>query len=146
MVITSIILLVLTDGLSLFGQYSRLITNRVGRNAEVWNGYCRLESLITSTDSLIALPSGGVEIYSNGEAGILWISDSMLLFMIDKIKDTLFHSVAGMTISYASDGNDSLSITLFTGGERLRIAFAPCPKPKESTYELRDLEERYGYE
>jgi len=145
MVISSIILLLLTDGLHLFGRYTQVITNRVVRNAEIWNSYCRLESLVTSADSLLLTPSGSVEVYNKGRAGTLSVSDGMLLFLRNDTRDTLFHSVIGMGILSARDGNDSLSITLSINEERLRIAFSPPQKPEISRYELKNLEEKYGY-
>ena len=145
MVISSITLLVLTDGLSLFGRYAHLITNKVVRNAELWNSYCRLESLVTMADSLLATPSGKVNVYGKGAVGSLWVSDSMLLFMRGHINDTLFYSVVDMGISPIRDGLDSLFVILSISKERLRIVFAPGPRPRISTNELKDLEERYGY-
>ena len=146
MVVSSIILLLLTDGLNLFGRYSQIITNRVLRNAEIWNSYCRLESLVTSADSLLLTPAGKVEVYNRGEAGTLSLSDSILLFSRNDTRDTLFQTVTGMGISPARYGNDSLSITLSVNDERLRIAFAPRQKPNIDTRELRELEEKYRYE
>jgi len=146
MVVTSVILLIVTDGLNLFGQYARLVTNRVVRNTELWSNYCRLESLVTSADSLLKTPSGKVEVYHKGEVGALSVSNNMLLFLRNRMNDTLFYSVIDMDVLPAGSGNDSLSITIAIGGERLRLTFAPWPRPKISTHALRDLEERYGYE
>ena len=146
MAITSVVLLIFTDGLNLFGQYTRITTNKVVRNAALWDGYCRLESLVTLSDSLLMTSAGKVEVFHKGEVGLLFVSDNMLLFSKNSIKDTLFNAVIGIEISPVENGTDSLSTTIAIGEKELRIAFAPCPKSSISNNKLRYLEEKYGYE
>ena len=146
MVVTSILLLSVTDGLTLFGRYARLITEKVTQNGEVWEGYCRLESLVTSSDSLLLMPSGQVRVYQDGVAAELSVSDSVLSFSREGVKDTLLRSVTGIDVSASALGNDSLLVFLAIGENRLRMAFAPNPKPGATSPELYDLEEKYQYE
>lgn len=146
MVVTSILLLSVTDGLTLFGRYTRLITEKVTRNGEVWEGYCHLESLVASSDSLALMPSGRIEVYQAGVAAELSVGDSVLSFSREGKKDTLLCSVAGIDVSASASGNDSLLVFIAIGQRRLRIAFAPHPKPRAVTPELYDLEEKYRYD
>lgn len=146
MVVTSILLLSVTDGLTLFGRYARLITEKVTRNGEVWEGYCRLESLVASSDSLSLKPSGQVEVYLDGEAAELSVIDSVLLFSREEERDTVLRSVASIGVSTSAQGSDSLLVFLGIGESRLRIAFTPSPKPGVISPELYDLEEKYRYE
>ena len=143
--ITSIVFLSLTEGFTLFGQYSRQISKRIVSNATLWDGYCRLESVVSSADSLLMTPSGKVEVYGNSETGTLIVSDGLLLFSRSYLKDTLFHSVIDIHVSRTRSGPDSLITTFATGDDKLRIAFATSPKPKIRTDELKEMEEQYGY-
>lgn len=146
MVVTSILLLSVTDGLTLFGRYARLITEKVTRNGEVWEGYCHLESLVASSDSLLRMPSGQVGVYRDGVAAELSVSDSVLSFSREGVKDTLLRSVASIDVAPSAQGSDSLLVFLAVGERRLRMAFAPRPKPGTTSPELYDLEEKYRYE
>lgn len=146
MLMTSILLLAVTDGFTVFGRYLGIISEKVVYNKDVWNGYFRLETLIMSSDSLRVTHSGNVDVYRDDDRMELRVVDSLLLFSKGEIKDTILYSVVGIDVLSYPIGNDSLVVLLSIGGNRTRIAFSPNPKPKITDSELHKLEDDYKYE
>ena len=146
MVVTSILLLTVTDGLNLFRRYSQIISNRIAYNSEMWDYYCRLEALVSSADSLQLRPSGDVAVYKENDVVSLSVRDSMLFVSDKNVKDTLFRTVAGIDVSTAIDGTGSLVIVLPTDEGMVQINFTPFPKPKITSDKLKNLEDKYRYD
>lgn len=146
MVVTSILLLAVTDGLTLFGRYARTVTQRIVRQGETWAGYCRLASSVAAADSLSAVATGRVAAFTGKDTTVLSLRDSVLSFSVGRMADTLLHPVAGLDLAASPDGNDSLIVWLAVDGDKLRIAFPTAAKPSEATPEVRNQEKEYRYE
>ena len=146
MITASILLLAVTDGLNLFKKYSRSVTEQTLANRSLWDGYCRLESVVHSADSMALLDPRHIELFTEKDTLLLLLRDSLLLSSRNDQRGTLLLSVTAIELQKSDSGDDSLIVFLKTLRGRWRIALASPRKPCAFSEKLMEMEKKYSYE
>lgn len=152
MIITSILLLTVFDGLSLFRRYSKIISDRLGNNIELNNKYYMLESVIEHSDTLTEVADGEILIFRDGrEYGILSLRDSVITVTIDDRMDTLFLNVTELRCVKRNNEQSNIDTIYFSIAHRNTespqiISLSPEPSVSSNLLELiNEIEKNYGY-
>lgn len=150
MIISGVVFLSVFEGFSLFRKYALHVTEKVNRNIEFYDGYYKLESLITSADSVVAVENGTVEIYRAGNIHCrLNQSDSTILNTIGDFEDRLLMNAIIEFPAFSKNRMvlDSLNISVSGTGRQFSFGFTVNrPIQSAATEKIEQSEEGYGYE
>lgn len=146
MITASILLLAVTDGLNLFKKYSRSVTEQTLANRSLWDGYCRLESVVHSADSMALLDPRHIELFTEKDTLFLLLRTVCCFHRKTTSEITLLLSVTAIELQKSDSGDDSLIVFLKTSGRRWRIALASPRKPCAFSEKLMEMEKKYSYE
>lgn len=153
MIITSILLLTVFDGLSLFRRYSKIISDKLGNNIELNNKYYMLESIIEHSDTLTEIADGEILIFRDGrEYGILSLRDSVMSITIDDHTDSLFLNITELRCAKRTKEQSNIDTIYFSIAHRnaefpQTISLSPEQSISSSLSELiNEIEKNYVYE
>lgn len=149
LIVAGVVFLAVMDGLTMFNRYAVRKTRQISENIRLYEGYRRLEHLVSAADSAAA---GGVYItlYREGSPmAALAERDSLLIVLAVGSTDTLLSGVSGLRLSESPDaGADSIRLTLqnsYTGGLNLSFPLKIHTARLSETI-LREQEKGYAYE
>ncbi len=115
MIVAGVVLIVITEGFTLFRSYTANLEWRIAENSRFYDGYYRLEELATGADSITG-ESGSVMIWRGGAGAELVQRDSMLIAFYGSASDTLMFGVRKLALG------DSLVME----AEGLRLSYGKC--------------------
>lgn len=149
MLIAGILFLSVMEGMWLFRRQTDSIVTRITRNLRFYEGYYRLEDIITSTDSIASI--GGDRILcrkSPSENITLFLCDSVLIANYRNHTDTLFTRVERLQVIKASGQSrvDTLCLLIREGNDPWAIKFPVQPSvTKAPLQQMEEIEQIYGY-
>ena len=150
-ILSAVIMMIVWDGVSLFGRYSTNMISRITANSTFFNDYSRLEALVSSADS-IGYRYGWIELYRpDHSATRLNQANSSVVVTINGRTDTMFRSLSTLypiQNDRELDRIDTLVIWIQRAKESyLKITLAPRRQFHQMAYEkLLRNEEKYRYE
>lgn len=135
MVLSSILLLSLFEGFSMFGKWVKGAEKRLSGSVGIYRNYVLLESLFRASDSLKgAVPE--MEFYRHGEVrAILKIDDSLMVVKVGEGKsDTLFSKLSRLRIVADESSPDRIDTLQFLN-DATALQFGLSYNPEKITRE-----------
>lgn len=149
LIVAGVVFLAMMDGLTLFIRYSDRKTSQITENIRLYEGYRRLEHIVSSADSAVANDSQIIFYREGSVMAALTEQDSLLLAFVGSMSDTLLSGVSGLQLSESTGiGADSIRLTLknpYTGGLNLSFSVKIHTDLIAETT-LREREKEYAYE
>lgn len=148
MIVSSIVLLSIMDGVHIAGKYLARQNNNVGANLDFYNDYCLLEGLLFNADSVREL-NKSIVVYGGGEImAYLSIVDSSMVVETDNMVDTLLRQVTSFSIRPTTQTKyiDTLLIDILTtSNEPLSLSFVVETSNRFQVEILAQKELKYEY-
>lgn len=143
MIVAGIVFLSVIDGLGLLRRYTTTVADRITANSRFYDGYYRLEDIVTSADS-ISLSDDGALCWRGGSEITIALLDSALIAGYGSIIDTLMYDVETLRTTHAPD---SLVVVLRRGGGSMTVSFTAIP-PLQITAQqsIAEHEKEHEYE
>lgn len=149
LIVAGVVFLAMMDGLTLFIRYSDRKTSQITENIRLYEGYRRLEHIVSAADSAVANDSQIIFYREGSVMAALTEQDSLLLAFVGSMSDTLLSGVSGLQLSESTGiGADSIRLTLknpYTGGLNLSFSVKIHTDLIAETT-LREREKEYAYE
>lgn len=149
MIVAGIVFIAVMDGVRLFSGYSGRFRARVDSNSRLYEGYYRLEHLVSSADSA-TLENGAIILWREGNRVVLVGIDSILIARTGDMTDTLMVRVTETALMESGSATtvDTVCVTVSEpGGRRLRLSFPLKPDTGRIAVEkLKEQEIPYAYE
>lgn len=119
MIVAGIVFLSVMDGLGLMRRHTAAVADRITANSRFYDGYYRLEDIVTGADSITRGDPGAI-LWRGGTEIRVSLIDSILVAGYGSVSDTLMHDVETMRTKHAPD---SLIVVL----NNLTISFPVTP-------------------
>lgn len=152
MIIAGIVFLSVMEGFSLFNRYARTKQGEIISSGRFYDGYHRLANIINAADSVYTDGSGKINIYHRGFLkGSLAVSDSMLIFKNNDLRDTLLSRVAAFRLSGRSENESGINTVIvsvvYKDNPALHLSFRVVPSIESCAEQVLSRKEKeYEYE
>lgn len=108
-IIAGIILLGITEGLSLIQRFVVSKQSQITKNIDIYDAYSRIESIIGNSDSVAISESNNLMFYSNNNyRSEIYKEESFLIITFETASDTVLQNISALNLiksdySYVSD-------------------------------------------
>ncbi len=143
MIVAGIVFLSVMDGLGLMRRHTAAVGDRITANSRFYDGYYRLEDIVTGADS-ITRSDGGALCWRGGREVTIAMLDSALIAGYGSVTDTLMHNVETLHTTHRPD---SLVVVLQREGGSITVSF-PATPPLQITAQqsIAEREKEHEYE